>query len=308
MRATNEIAVPSDSHHDGPESAEGTRVTRGGRARRVAALAVFVSLAAVGVLDFAQRALLYHPVEAPPEALSREGARRGLQVWPEGATAATARGLVAAPREGPTRGTIALLHGNAGSSWDREGYVAPLVSRGFRLILLEYPGYGGRAGVPSQRALVDDAASSLRMAHAAYGAPLYVLGESLGAGVAAGALALCNEQVSAAVLVTPWDELATPARALLPRVPSWALRTLLRDRYDSVAALARFHHPLGVVIAERDEVIPPSAGHALYERFDGPKRRWVIHRAGHNTWTNFVDASFWSELASFITRETAATP
>lgn len=61
-------------------------------------------------------------------------------------------------------------------SWYRDA-LGPL---GYRVVLLEYAGYGGRPGELSEHALVTDAAESLRLLADEFGHPLYVLGESLG--------------------------------------------------------------------------------------------------------------------------------
>lgn len=256
----------------------------------------FVCLLAVGLLAAFQRSLLYHPTLVDAQAVRREASRASLRVWPSRGDAPW-RGLVAEPTGTPARGTIAVLHGNAGSSWERAWYRDVLSPLGYRVVLLEHPGYGGRPGALSEASLVGDAARSLRLLADEFGHPLYVLGESLGAGVAAGAVRDCDAPIAGVMLVTPWDELATPAQAMLPALP---VRWLLADRYDSVAALRRYQGPLAVVVAERDGVIPPASGHALYERFHGTKRRWVVRGAEHNDWMNAVDAAWWGEVLGFL--------
>ena len=55
-----------------------------------------------------------------------------------------------------------------------------------------------------------------------------------------------------------------------------------------------------MVIAERDAVIPPASGQALYARFAGTKRRWVVPGAGHNDWMNSVNEAWWREVTGFL--------
>ena len=55
--------------------------------------------------------------------------------------------------------------------------------------------------------LVEDAASTIEQVYRAYGPPVLVIGESLGAGVAAAAAARQREQVAGLLLITPWDRL-----------------------------------------------------------------------------------------------------
>ncbi len=83
-----------------------------------------------------------------------------------------------------------------------------------RVILVEYPGYGPREGALGETSLVADAAEVMGMAHRQYGAPLLVIGESLGAGVAAAASARQRDKTSGLLLITPWDTLAHIAELL----------------------------------------------------------------------------------------------
>ncbi len=79
-----------------------------------------------------------------------------------------------------------MFHGNGGAAADRGFYVDALGARRYRVILAEYPRYGGRKGELGERAFVVDGIETIRLAFEEYGSPLYILGESLGCGVAAG--------------------------------------------------------------------------------------------------------------------------
>ncbi|HSO78858.1 MAG TPA: alpha/beta fold hydrolase [Chromatiaceae bacterium] len=141
----------------------------------------------MGFMTLNQDQLLYLPDPTPPSAANLHP-RLGpaLAPWPL-ASGSAFRGYVRA-EPGATegrRGTLVLFHGNAGSARDRTYYLNALESLGVRVILAEYPGYGGRDGSPSQASLVADGRETVRLARATYGEPLWVWGESLGAAVAA---------------------------------------------------------------------------------------------------------------------------
>jgi len=242
-----------------------------------------------------QDRLLYHPARAP----AAEMASAGLVAWPaEGEF----RGLVAEPA-GPARGTAIVFHGNAGHAGHRGYYAAMLTRFGLRVILAEFPAYGPRDGALGERSLVDDAAQTIALAHRLHGPPLLLIGESLGAGVAAAAAASQREQVAALMLITPWDRLEQVAAHHYPWLPvGW----LLRDRYDSVAHLAQIGRPVLVAVAERDRIVPARFGVALYETLPGPKRLEVVRAADHNDWIRYVDDAWWRSALGFLLGEPAS--
>lgn len=126
-----------------------------------------------------QDRLLYFPAKAAVA----EMVSGGLRAW---AAAQDFRGLVAEP-VGSVRGTVIVFHGNAGHAGHREYYATALTRLGLRVILAEYPGYGPRDGAVGERHLVDAAEQTIELAHRLHGPPLLLIGESLGAGVAAAA-------------------------------------------------------------------------------------------------------------------------
>lgn len=248
------------------------------------ALACLLVLAAIFL---AQDRLLYFPAKDSVERV----AVGGLQPWP---SAADFRGLVAEPA-GPARATAVVFHGNAGHAGHRGYYVQSLLPLGMRVILAEYPGYGPRAGALGEASLVPDASETVALAHRRYGGPVIVIGESLGAAVAAAAAGAQRERVSGLLLITPWDRLAHVAAHHYPWLP---VRWMLRDEYDSAARLAAFDRPVVVVVAERDGVIPPRFGTALHGSLKGPKQLLVIPASDHNDWPNRVDGDWWRDVVA----------
>ena len=183
----------------------------------------------LGALTMLQDHLLYFPARASVAEMGRTG----LSPWP---APDNFRGLLAEPA-GAVRGTAIVFHGNAGHAGQRAYYAEALLPLGLRVILAEYPGYGPRDGALGESSLVADAAASIEAAHRQFGAPLIVIGESLGAGVAAAAVAQQSGRVAGVLLITPWDRLENVASFHYPWLP---VRWLLRDRYDSAAHLADF--------------------------------------------------------------------
>lgn len=221
-----------------------------------------------------QDALLYHPTRVTLAAASARG------------VLLEDRALVLEPPREP-RGTVLIFHGNAGSALDRLGYGSVLGELGLRVVLAEYPGYGWRPGLPDEPTLVADGVSLLARVRARYPEePLLVLGESLGAGVAARVVGQSPVQPDRLILITPFDSLRAVGEDRLPFVP---VRWLLRAPFDAAAALRDYRHPIALALAGQDEVVGLAAGQRLAASLDqhpgprGPATVVALAAAGHNS-------------------------
>jgi pimeloyl-ACP methyl ester carboxylesterase len=236
-----------------------------------------------------QDRLLYFPARIE----AQRAAGSGLRAWP---SVSEFRGLAAEPI-GEVRGTAIVFHGNAGHAGHRAFYAQALTPLGLRVILAEYPGYGPRAGKPSEASLTRDAEATLARAYREHGAPLLLIGESLGAAVAAAAAAQRPELTAGLLLITPWDKLTTVGAHHYPWLP---VKWLLRDEYDSALNLATFQRPVVVAIAERDSIVPARFGTALHTALAAPKLLVVIRDSDHNDWPERVDATWWRAATDFV--------
>jgi fermentation-respiration switch protein FrsA (DUF1100 family) len=97
--------------------------------------------------------------------------------------------------------------------------------------------------------------------------PLLIIGESLGAGVAAAASVRHREAIAGLLLITPWDRLEHVASHHYPMLP---VKWLLRDRYDSVGHLATIGRPVLVVVAGDDQIVPGRFGGHSTTRWQNP--------------------------------------
>lgn len=241
-----------------------------------------------------QNKFLYFPNDERPTVQML--AAENLALWQ--VTDSDYRGVIAAGHEAAPSGTIVLFHGNGGTAFDRGFYMEPLTHLGFRVILAEYPKYGGRPGKVGEKPFVSDGLETVQLAYARFGDPLYLLGESLGCGVAAAIAKQTKVPIAGIILITPWDTLASVAKSLFPFLP---VKLVLTDKYDSIANLQSFNGPISVVGAERDEILPIRHAQNLYANLpQSRKRMWVIRGAGHNDWPFYVDAVFWKEMTDFV--------
>jgi pimeloyl-ACP methyl ester carboxylesterase len=142
---------------------------------------------------------------------------------------------------------------------------------------MNYRGYGGSTGTPSESALVADAQTTydlIRKTHS----KIAIMGRSLGTGIAV-ALAATRE-VEKVILVTPYDSVVNVAAERYRWAP---VRWLIKDDYDSVKRMSAVRAPVQVVIAERDESIPRAHSDRLVAAIPAALRHSVVIRNGsHN--------------------------
>lgn len=146
------------------------------------------------------------------------------------------------------------------------------------LFLVNYRGYGGSSGRPSEAGLVADALAVFEQVRRNH-SEIAVMGRSLGSGVA---VQLASARpVERLVLVTAYDSLVNVARVYFRWLP---VGLLLRDRYDSARRAGAVKAPVLMVIAGEDEIIPQARSEALARAFaPGQVEVIVVPGVGHNT-------------------------
>jgi uncharacterized protein len=213
--------------------------------------------------------------------------QRSLIYFPQSGSSVDRTAMITLPVDGgevlvtahPRSGPKALLY--FGGNAEDVAYSLPSLSAAFpdhAVYLLNYRGYGGSSGSPSESALFADALAlydKIRTNHH----EIVVVGRSLGSGVA---VYLASQRpVARLVLVTPYDSLQDVAARHYPFFP---VRWLLLDKFESSKHAKQVTAPTLVVAAEHDEIIPRASTRALVTRFrDGVATLKVIPGAGHNT-------------------------
>lgn len=253
-----------------------------------------VAYAGLCLLAFlGQRRLMYFPDRSSESESLHWASRHGLAPWRDG------EGRILGWRRAaslPAKPRVLLLHGNAGDALGRLDYLPLLEAAGFEGILLEYPGYGCRPGNPSQSLLVGDARQALSLLRQE-GAPVFLLGESLGSGVAAQVAGTDSASVSGLLLVTPFARMTEVAAWHYPFFP---MGLILRDRWDSLGAVRNYHGPVAILLAGRDEVVGTQQGQRLAAACPGPMKVWEVPGAGHNDLLQRAGQSPWFELMLFL--------
>lgn len=227
----------------------------------------FVLYVLVCVFAFAiQRSLLYFP--------SHHRETSTLKPWLEKGE------LIGYCRESENPSTIWLMmHGNAGQASDRQ-YALDRIPPTDSLYVLEYPGYGQRAGSPSQDSFNEAAADAYRTLLGKFpNVPVGVIGESIGSGPAS-TLASQTPPPAKIILIVPYDSLYNAASGRMFFLPVWLL---LLDRWDNVSALKDYRGPLEIYGAVHDDVIPFRHAQNLARQLP----QAVFHQldCGHNDWS-----------------------
>jgi uncharacterized protein len=193
------------------------------------------------------------------------------------------------PAVGPSVSTVLVAPGNAGNRGLRLPLAAGLADRGHAVLLLDYRGYGGNPGRPSEDGLGADARAALAHLGAREDVDpdtVVLLGESLGTGVVAGLVggtgaAPSGNGVSVAdvpiVLRSPFTELADVGRSAYPFLP---VRTLLRDRFPVLEDLRDHRGPVLVIAGDRDRIVPSALSRQVATALDAPFE--TIVGADHN--------------------------
>lgn len=201
------------------------------------------------------------------------------------------RGLVFEPA-GTAKGTVLFFHGNAGAAQYRSIYARPITAQGFRLVLHEYPGFGARPGKATLRAALASAQEDAALARTRWTGKMVLMGESLGAGLAAQVAAGNPGKFDGLALFTPWKRLASLLNEKFFHLP---LSLLLRERLDTGAALASYKGKVVIIGAEKDDIIPVAHARSLAETGTG----WhyiELNGVGHNDWFDALYDRDWVRL------------
>ena len=185
---------------------------------------------------------------------------------------------------GAGRPVVAYFHGNGGHIGYRTERLRRLAREGYGVLLVEYRGYAGNPGTPSETGLYADGAAALDfIAGQGIAADRIVLwGESLGSGVA---VELATRRaVAAVILEAPFTSVAAAAQHHYRLIPA---AMLVRDRFDSLSRIDRLNAPLLILHGERDRIVPVSHGRTLLEAAPEPKEGWFAAEGGHRKFAQF---------------------
>ena len=181
------------------------------------------------------------------------------------------------PPPATERGVVLFLHGTPGTVPDQVWRLDQLKQSGLGILAIDWRGYGGSTGDPTELGLRADARAGFDFIRAA--APqskIAVFGESLGTGPA---VALARDRPVAGVLLNaPY---ASVRRLFELRGLPIPYRWLMKDPFDSEALVGGVTAPLLILHGTDDPAIPVAEAHRLYDAAHEPKMIFIADGAGH---------------------------
>ena len=199
-----------------------------------------------------QRRLMYFPFGQVPDPASM-GLKGTTAVTFNSSDGLTLTGWFIATTPAP-RFTVMVFNGNAGNRAHRLPLAQAFAAEGLAVLLLDYRGFGGNPGSPTEAGLKADARGALNYLLRRPDVDpkrLVYFGESLGSAVAVD-LAV-EHRPAALILRSPFTSATEVAQ-----VHYWFLpvRWLLRDRFSSIDRIANVRAPLLVIAGDRDGIVP----------------------------------------------------
>ncbi|MGI9519367.1 MAG: alpha/beta hydrolase [Pirellulaceae bacterium] len=195
------------------------------------------------------------------------------------------------------RHRVVFFHGN-GENVALVGPEAQLLSRllGADILLFDYRGYGKSEGSPHEKGVVADGVAAVNWMSNRYDIDanqVVYLGRSLGGGVA---VQICADMPPRAlILVSNFSSMVDVAAGAFPWLP---VRWLMRNRYDSVSAIANCQSALLQIHGTRDRMIPIALGEKLFAASPCEAKAFIRAEGfGHN---DLALEEYASEIRQFL--------
>lgn len=223
------------------------------------ALALCVDVGSAAAQASFVRNQIYPAPTEPLSSVDAPGAAELIEV--EAADGLRLKGLWAPGAA--ERPILVLMHGNAFSARGAVDWFAPMIDAGYGVMAVEYRGYSANPGTPDEAGLALDADAFLLQAQTfargsgdagADARPVWIVGHSLGGGVAMG----LAERHPPEVLVTIGT--FTRIRDLVPAL----IRSAVPDAYRNIDRAETTPAPWYLVHGQADTVIPVDHGQTLH--------------------------------------------
>jgi fermentation-respiration switch protein FrsA (DUF1100 family) len=203
------------------------------------------------------------------------------------------------PSPDTSRLWLLYLHGNAGNigtPGNIENY-AQLRRLGLNILAVDYRGYGGSSGEPSEQGLYDDARASyeyLRTAHHIPPTHILVYGYSLGSAVAVDVASTCP--IAGLMIEGSFTSILDVGQEHYPFLP---VRWIARNKYDSREKIRNVTVPKLFLHARDDQTIPLHFGRELFALAREPKTFLEV-RGGHDDAHTVDPVLFYGGIQMFL--------
>lgn len=193
---------------------------------------------------------------------------------------------------------VLYLHGNAATIASRQNISRneQLRALGLNVLAIEYRGYGGLDGSPSEETVTADARAGYDYLRAQQvpAQRIIIYGWSLGSAVAVNVASAVP--TAAVILEGAPASLVEIGQRQYPYIP---VRLIMRNPFESVEKIGRIHAPALFLHSREDEVIPVAEGRRLFDAANEPKR-FVEVRGGHIYSSDTDGAVFYGAIKAFL--------
>jgi len=240
----------------------------------------------------AQSSFIYHPRVFDSARVDQMAQSAKLERWTNSIGAII--GFKHLSSRQPADGSVLIAYGNGSTAIGSSHYTDDIQKvAAFDIFILEYPGYEDRPGSPSQKNLFIAADEAFQMLPT--NKPVYLVGESLGSGVASYLAGTYPNKIAGIVLISPFNRLTSVAQNHYPILPVWFLMV---DRFPSEVYLRNYRGKVGITVDGKDTIVPEKFGLRLYNGYAGPKKLWEFPRGGHCQIME-QQSQFWREAVEF---------
>ncbi|MCD4676185.1 MAG: alpha/beta hydrolase [Desulfobacula sp.] len=174
---------------------------------------------------------------------------------------------------------IIIFHGNAGNACDRTYFLDFLKDFNSNLIVFEYPGYGKDSNAPGETIFLNQALELISHIKKKDKArlPVYLMGESLGTGVAT--WIATKTDIKGLILISSYTSIAQVAQHHYSWLP---VKFLMKHKFLAHTWAGQTRTPVILFHGINDNIIPIHFARQQFLNFKGEKELVEIPDCGHN--------------------------
>jgi len=183
--------------------------------------------------------------------------------------------------QGEPQAVVLYCHGNGENIAHNGAYLADLANQHrLNIFMFDYRGYGRSEGKPTEIGVLADGEAAQQWLAQRTKLPanqIVLMGRSLGGGVAVDLAA--RNGCRGLVLQNTFTSMPDAAARMYPWAP---IQLLMKNRYNSLEKITRYHGPLLQSHGDADTLIPFDLGQQLHAAASGPKEFFVNKGLGHD--------------------------
>lgn len=192
---------------------------------------------------------------------------------------------------------IVIFHGNAGSACDRTYFIDLLKDFNANLVVFEYPGYGKDVNKPGESIFLKQAlelVSHIKTKNSQH-LPVYLMGESLGTGVAT--FVASQTDIKGLILISSYLSIAKLAQYHYSLFP---VTFLMKHKFNAHAWAEQTKTPVILFHGIDDDIIPIHFARLQVLNFKGEKELIEIPDCGHNDIIDIGEKIIQEKIQDFL--------